>query len=230
MEEKELSSTYELTVLLPQDLSDFDVQKVIDKVKTAITSRGGNIQKEHTWGKKRLAYHINKVEFAHYQTLIFQVLKEAILDITKDIQLMPEIIRHLLISLEKEGVAVDQLFTPEKEAVLIATLAKEKMEPSKPHQTRATRGRTTPKVETAAAPEILAQVPAVAKASVFAGATPDTMAGKQDDEKTEEVADIAEPIDITQGSPDAEIGVLDKDAEERRREELDKKLDELLKE
>lgn len=136
MEEKELSSTYELTVLLPQELSDFDIQKVIDKVKATITSRNGSIQKENNWGKKRLAYHIGKIEFAHYHTLIFQALKEAVLDITKDIQLMPEIIRHLLISLEKEGVGADQLFSPEKEAAILVSTVKEKMEPRTPVEPR----------------------------------------------------------------------------------------------
>ena len=191
------SNIYELTLLISPDLSEFDVQKVVDKVKTSITSKGGAIQKEYTWGKKRLAYHIGKTEFGHYQTLIFEAPKETITEIDKDIRLMPELIRHLIISLEKEGVAIDQLFTPEKEATLIATLAKEKMEPVKPHQTRATRGRVTPVVETATAPEV-----------------------KQDEEKTKEaIINIAEPV-------------IEETADEaaKRREELDKKLDELLKE
>ena len=190
---------YELAVVLSPDLSEFDVQKVMDKVKTSITSKGGSIQTEHTWGKKRLAYPIGKAEFGHYQTLTFDSPRDTIAEIDKDIRLTPEIIRHLLISLEKEGITIDKLFTPEKETALIATLAKEKMEPSRPHQTRASRGRITPAVETATVQEILKPV--------------------QDDGKAEEITEVAEPV-------------IEETADEaaKRREELDKKLDELLKE
>ena len=87
-------NTYELSLVASPDLSEFDVQKVIDKVKTSITSKGGTVQKEHTWGKKRLAYPIGKAEFGYYQTLIFDSPKETIAEIDKDIRLIPEIIRH----------------------------------------------------------------------------------------------------------------------------------------
>jgi len=139
-----------------------------------------------------------------------------IAEIDKDILLMPEIIRHLMISLVKEGVTIAQLFTPEKEEALIATLAKEKMEPSKPHQTRASRGRITPKVETVEAPKILNNPPA----------------GGQDDDakKTLSVQDdkeIEKAVDVDIIKP-----VIEETADEsaKRRAELDKKLDELLKE
>ena len=203
MEDNYLINTYELAVVVSPDLSEFDVQKVMDKVKTAITSKEGSIQKEHTWGKKRLAYPIGKAEFGHYQTLLFNSPRETIAEIDKDIRLTPEIIRHLIISLEKEGVTVDQLFTPEKEATLIATLAKEKMEPSKPHQTRASRGRVTPKVEAPIAATL---------------ETPNNPPAGGD-KKVEETADITEPV-------------IEETADEaaKRRAELDKKLDELLKE
>ncbi len=195
------NNIYELAVVLSPDLSEFDVQKVMDKVKTSITSKGGAIQTEYTWGKKRLAYPIGKAEFGHYQTMIFDSPREAIAEIDKDIRLTSESIRHLIISLEKEGVTADQLFTPEKEATLIAALAKEKMEPSRPHQTRASRGRITPAVEITAVPE------------------PETISPVHADEKPEEAVDIIEP-EIEETANEAA----------KRREELDKKLDELLKE
>lgn len=130
------NNVYELAVVLSPDLSEFDVQKVMDKVKTAITSKEGAIQKEHSWGKKRLAYPIGKAEFGHYQTLIFDAPRETIAEIDKDIRLTPEIIRHLIISLEKEGVIADQLFTPEKEAAMVVSTVKEKMEPRTPVEPR----------------------------------------------------------------------------------------------
>lgn len=136
MEKEEiLTSTYELTLLILPDLSEFDAQKAVDKVRGMITSRDGQIIQEHNWGKKRLAYHIKKADSGYYHTIIFTIPKEAINEISHDILLMPEILRYLSISLDKEGVVIDQLFTPEKEAALAISMTKEKIEP----KTRATR-------------------------------------------------------------------------------------------
>lgn len=203
MEDIELTSTYELSVVITPDLSEFDIPKVMDKIKNSIIGKNGSILKEHTWGKKRLAYPIGKAEYGHYQSVVFTGLKEVLAEIDKDIRLMPEIIRHLIISLDKEGVTVDQLFTPEKEAALLATMAKEKSEPTThTHQTRASRGRITPKIETSATtPE------------------PETIAQVRDDGEAKETTEIAETA-IEETVEDAA----------KRREELDKKLDELLKE
>lgn len=130
---------------------------------------------------------------------------------------MPEIIRHLLISLDKEGVEAGQLFTPEKEAAILVSTVKEKMEPRTPVEPRFKAA-----VKHVEAPKATAEEPVEVGGPAVAA--------------PEEVTDIAKPADITKSSPDASprstgatIGVLDKDAEERRREELDKKLDELLK-
>ncbi|MFH1088757.1 MAG: 30S ribosomal protein S6 [Patescibacteria group bacterium] len=136
MEKEEiLTSTYELTLLVSPDLPEFDAQKVADKVKNMITDRNGQIIQEHNWGKKRLAYHIKKADSGYYQTIIFTAPKEAINEISHDMLLVPEILRYLSISLDKEGVVIDQLFTPEKETALVASMMKEKIEP----KTRATR-------------------------------------------------------------------------------------------
>lgn len=139
MEKEEiLTSTYELTLLVSPDLSEFDALKVADKVKNMITSRNGQIIQEHTWGKRRLAYPIKKADSGYYQTIIFTAPKEVINEVTRDILLVPEILRYLSLSLDKEGVTIDQLFTPEKEVALVASMMKEKMEPTKTRTTRRT--------------------------------------------------------------------------------------------
>ena len=56
---------YELTVLIHPDL-EADLNKALGKVKSLITDNGGEIIKEDNWGKKRLAYQINREDFAIY--------------------------------------------------------------------------------------------------------------------------------------------------------------------
>lgn len=121
--------TYELTLLINPDLTEFDVQKVIDKIKKNITSSKGEVVKEHSWGKKQLAYPINKAEFGYYHTIIFNAPGEIINGLIRELQLAPEIFRYLNLSLDKEGITVDQLFSPEKEETMISSSVKEKIMP-----------------------------------------------------------------------------------------------------
>jgi len=132
MEEEQNINTYELNLLITPELSDFDLNKLIDKVKALITSDQGKLIKEHSWGKKQLAYAIKKNDFGFYHTLIFELPTDKMIGITKELELSAKILRYLNLSLDKEGVTIDQLFTPEKEEAMISSSVKEKITPKKP--------------------------------------------------------------------------------------------------
>jgi len=121
--------TYELTLIISSDLSEFDAEKAVDKVKTSITGKGGEITNTSDWGKKKLAYAIKGGEYGFYHTLIFDLSPDNIAPLTHELELAPEVLRYLMISLEKEGVTPDQLFSPEKEQLMISSAVKEKLAP-----------------------------------------------------------------------------------------------------
>jgi small subunit ribosomal protein S6 len=97
-------TNYELTYIISPDRAEFEAQKVEATIHEAITKHGGNLISHDFWGKQQLAYHIGKHEFGYYATVIFAVEPEEIEEFLKDFQLMPEIMRHLLISLDKEKI------------------------------------------------------------------------------------------------------------------------------
>ena len=151
MEEKEnLTNTYELTLLLSSELSEIDLAKAIDRIKKSITAHSGEIIKNYSWGKKRLAYHIGSHEFGHYHTIIFTIPKANTNEIIKELELASDVLRHLNLSLDKEGIEVNDLFTPEKEASMIAASMKEKMEnkAGKPRKTKPAKETETIKTKT----------------------------------------------------------------------------------
>ncbi|OGB74313.1 30S ribosomal protein S6 [candidate division Kazan bacterium RBG_13_50_9] len=180
MDEEIIPSTYELTLLLSPELSDFDLLKVVDKIKASIAAKNGQLVKEHSWGKKQLAYPVRRADFGHYYTLVFTFPPEAVEGLVKELQLTPEIFRHLLISLEKEGTTPDQLFTPEKEEAVVSSAVTEKIITKRP----------------LSAPARPPKAPAL---------------------KAEEVS----PPSVEESQPEDDAA---------RRQELDKKIDELLKE
>jgi len=121
------NKTYELTVIISSDLSEQDAGKVVERIKTSIVSKGGEIINNSDWGKRKLAYLIKGNEFGFYQTIVFNLSPDAIATLTHELELDPVALRYIMISLEKEGVTVDQLFNPEKEELMLAVALKEKM-------------------------------------------------------------------------------------------------------
>ncbi len=127
---KDNASLYEMTLLFKPDLSELELQKALDKIKSSITSKEGHVEQEHNWGKKRLAYPIKKSEFGFYYTFIIsKLMPETISPLTRELELSPDVLRYLIISLKKDGVTVDQLFTPAKEEAFASTIIAEKMAP-----------------------------------------------------------------------------------------------------
>ena len=58
--------TYELALVLDPAMSDEDQVVIVDEVKKMVTSTGAEIAKEESWGKRKLAYPIGKVNEGRY--------------------------------------------------------------------------------------------------------------------------------------------------------------------
>jgi len=108
MEEKTLTN-YEITFIVAPDVSDLAVQKLVAKIHDSISKKGGSIFSNDIWGKQRLAYPIQKHEFGHYITTLFTLPPEAPDALIAELRLMPEILRYLLISLDKEKIKPNEL-------------------------------------------------------------------------------------------------------------------------
>lgn len=121
--------TYELTIIIASTLSEFDAQKAVDKIKASIASKGGEIISTSDWGKKKLSYVIKGNEYGFYYTFVLNLPVDATSPLTRELELAPEVLRYLVISIEKEGITPDQLFNPEKEQQMISSAVKEKLAP-----------------------------------------------------------------------------------------------------
>jgi len=65
--------TYELAIVADPRLSDEDFVSLVDEYKQLITSRGGEVVREESWGKKKLAYPIRKLTEGRYVFLYLQM-------------------------------------------------------------------------------------------------------------------------------------------------------------
>lgn len=87
---------YELTVLIHPDL-EADLETPLTKVRDIIKNAGGTIVREDNWGKKKLAYPINREEFAVYVYMDVELPADAPLKISNTFNITDEVIRYLLV-------------------------------------------------------------------------------------------------------------------------------------
>ncbi len=93
---------YELTVLIHPDL-EADLEAPLTKVRSLITSNGGEIVKEDNWGKKKLAYRIKKEDFAVYVYFDIKLPAQAPLKISNNLNIADEVLRYLLVAVDLKG-------------------------------------------------------------------------------------------------------------------------------
>ena len=93
-------SKYELAVVVSAKLEDDARAEVIEKVKALVTRFGGNITDVDEWGKKRLAYDIQKMKEAYYYFIHFESETTTPGEIEERIRIMDGVIRYLCVKQE----------------------------------------------------------------------------------------------------------------------------------
>jgi small subunit ribosomal protein S6 len=96
---------YELMLLLRPDLEDDKLQAAVEKVTRAIVNGGGSLSKVSPWGKRRLAYDINRHREASYFLIHFDIEPAQVREIERGMLISEEILRHLVTVLEDRGPA-----------------------------------------------------------------------------------------------------------------------------
>jgi small subunit ribosomal protein S6 len=97
---------YELTLLIHPDL-EMNLQPTVDKLKALITDNGGKITKETNEGKKKLAYAINKQEFAVYCYFEVELPAAAPAKMSSTLNITDEVIRYLLVLKDERKVKAE---------------------------------------------------------------------------------------------------------------------------
>ena len=88
---------YELAVVVSAKIEDDERAQVIEKVKALVERFGGQISDVDEWGKKRLAYEIQKMKEAYYYFIHLESDAETPSEIEQRIRIMDNVIRFLCV-------------------------------------------------------------------------------------------------------------------------------------
>jgi small subunit ribosomal protein S6 len=87
---------YELMLVIRPDAPDDKVSAVIDRTTRYVVASGGQIIKVAPWGRRRLAYPIDRHREGSYHIVVFESPAEAIAELERSLQITEEVLRYLV--------------------------------------------------------------------------------------------------------------------------------------
>jgi small subunit ribosomal protein S6 len=92
---------YELMLVVRPDVADDKVQAIVDRTTRQIVTAGGQIVKVAPWGRRRLAYPIDRHRDGSYHIILFEAPPEAIVALEHTLLITEEVLRHLVTRVER---------------------------------------------------------------------------------------------------------------------------------
>jgi small subunit ribosomal protein S6 len=99
-----MNRDYELVVLLHPDL-EIDLEKPLAKLRQIIADNKGEITKEDSWGKRKLAYRIKGEDFAMFMYMEISLPAETVKKLQSTLNITDEVLRYLLTAVDPKAIA-----------------------------------------------------------------------------------------------------------------------------
>ena len=107
---------YELMLVLRPDVADDKSQALIDRTTRGIVAAGGHIVKVAPWGRRRLAYPMDRHREGSYHIILFEAPSDSIVELEHTLLITEEVLRHLVTRVERpakstrgDGSELDEL-------------------------------------------------------------------------------------------------------------------------
>ena len=91
---------YEIILMIHPDQSE-QVPAMLERYKGTIAAAGGTVHRLEDWGRRQLAYQIQKLAKAHYLCLNIEVNRETLLELETGFKFNDAVLRHLTVSRPK---------------------------------------------------------------------------------------------------------------------------------
>ncbi|PIT10950.1 30S ribosomal protein S6 [Snodgrassella alvi] len=110
---------YEIVFIVHPDQSE-QVGAMVERYKTMITEANGKIHRLEDWGRRQLAYPINKIHKAHYVLMNIETTPEVIDEIETAFRFNDAVLRHLTVKMDAAVTEASPMMKEEKSKNLLA--------------------------------------------------------------------------------------------------------------
>lgn len=98
--------------IIPNNYTEDEAKSIAEKVEGVVTENGANIVFREFWGKKKLAYVIKQNHYGYYSLCEFDIERNALTKIDRNLRLSNEVLRHQIISIpaisDEERLAIKE--------------------------------------------------------------------------------------------------------------------------
>ena len=115
---------YEITFIVHPDQSE-QVPAMVERYRNMITSNGGSIYRLEDWGRRQMAYPIQKVHKAHYVLMNIECGQEVLDELEHAFKFNDAVLRHLVVRMEEAVTTASPMMKEEKSKSLLAPAAAE---------------------------------------------------------------------------------------------------------
>jgi small subunit ribosomal protein S6 len=88
---------YELVTVWNPDLGEDGMSSALERLRTAIATRGGEVTDTNIWGRRRLAYHIRRFAEGSYVVMQLQLEPARTAELEAQLKINEDVLRHLLV-------------------------------------------------------------------------------------------------------------------------------------
>jgi len=89
---------YELVVIIHPDLDDEAINSALDRIKGWIEESEGEVEKVDNWGKKRLAYQIQKQDEGIYYLMDLNLVPSSIEELERNLNILEPVMRYMIVA------------------------------------------------------------------------------------------------------------------------------------
>jgi small subunit ribosomal protein S6 len=109
---------YEIVFIVHPDQSE-QVPSMIERIQKSVSTNKGNIHRLEDWGRRQLAYPIQKIHKAHYVLMNIECSLESLAELEHNFKFNDAVIRHLVVSKKTAVTSESPMMGEEKSKSLL---------------------------------------------------------------------------------------------------------------
>ena len=109
---------YEIVFIVHPDQSE-QVPQMVERYKGVVAQRNGTVHPLEDWGRRQLAYPLQKLHKAHYVLMNIECDNETLAELEHSFKFSDAVLRHLIVKMPKAVIAPSPMMKEEKSKSLM---------------------------------------------------------------------------------------------------------------
>lgn len=122
---------YEIVFIVHPDQSE-QVPGMVERYRSVVTAKNGTVHRLEDWGRRQLAYPIQKIHKAHYVLMNIECDAETLVELEHAFKFNDAVLRHLTVKMKAAVTTPSPMMKEEKSKSLLGGDAAPAVEPAEP--------------------------------------------------------------------------------------------------